>query len=76
MVREIMKSGCEIRFVPEALTTLRLDNSDDLDAIDALEPIHDRLAGSFTERLWWILELIPLTHAWQDANGVWNRSYG
>jgi hypothetical protein len=76
MVREILRSTCGIRFSPEALVLLALDSMAQLDTIDALEPIHDDLIGSFRERLWWILEIIPMTHTWQDSQGVWHKKFG
>lgn len=76
MVREVQKSECGIRFTPEALVLLALDSMAQLDAIDALEPIHDDLTGSFRERLWWILEIIPMTRTWQDSEGVWHKTFG
>ncbi|KAG2009707.1 hypothetical protein CC2G_012608 [Coprinopsis cinerea AmutBmut pab1-1] len=75
MVREVMKSSCGIRFSEEALSRLSLDMTEVYDGIDALEPIHDRLTGSFKNRLWWLLEIIPLTYSWQDKEGVWHRTW-
>ncbi|KAH6911504.1 hypothetical protein BKA70DRAFT_1267909 [Coprinopsis sp. MPI-PUGE-AT-0042] len=76
MVREVLKSSCGIRFSQEALLALALDSMAQLDTVDALERIHDDLTGTFKERLWWILEILPMTHTWQDSKGVWHKSFG
>lgn len=76
MVREVLKSTCGIRFSEEALLGLALDSMGQLDEIDALETIHDDLTGTFKERLWWLLEILPMTQTWQDSKGVWHKSFG
>ena len=76
MVREVLKSSCGIRFSQEALLGLALDSMGQLDEIDALETIHDDLTGTFKERLWWLLEILPMTQTWQDSKGEWHKSFG
>ena len=39
--------------------------------IDALQPIYDQLK---INPLWWILEIIPLTYSYQDAQGKWHKN--
>jgi hypothetical protein len=80
MVREIVKSQCGILFEDDALERasieLEIDEDDamkNLDNIDALEPIHDELK---LDPLWWILEILPLTFAWQNASGKWQSTFG
>ncbi|KAG6885643.1 hypothetical protein C0993_011777 [Termitomyces sp. T159_Od127] len=41
-----------------------------LDSVDALQPMYDQLKVG--NKLWWILELVPLTHVWQDQNREWH----
>lgn len=79
MLREIVKSQCGILFEREALQreniNLTMDDTEctELDNKDALAPIYDQLK---LNKLWWILELIPLTFSWQDAAGNWKSSFG
>jgi len=79
MAREALASESGIQFDDDALvranivlglepTTAELD----MDNIDALQPIHDELK---IDRLWWLLEIIPLQFSWQDADGVWHRDW-
>ncbi|PPQ80444.1 hypothetical protein CVT25_001771 [Psilocybe cyanescens] len=79
MVREAMTSSCNIKFDAGALkrANIELDLEPsvpelEMDAVDALEPIHDSLKLS---PLWWLLEIIPLQYSWQDAKGVWHRKW-
>ncbi|TFK34711.1 hypothetical protein BDQ12DRAFT_726579 [Crucibulum laeve] len=48
------------------------ENDKALDAVDVLQPIHDSLKSDF---LWWILEILPLSYSWQDAQGVWHKDW-
>ncbi|KAG6898416.1 hypothetical protein C0992_004127 [Termitomyces sp. T32_za158] len=41
-----------------------------LDAVDALQPMYDQLKVG--NKLWWVLELVPLNHTWQDQNREWH----
>ncbi|KAH7925576.1 hypothetical protein BV22DRAFT_1064625 [Leucogyrophana mollusca] len=38
----------------------------------ALAPLYDALQ---TDKLWWLLEIIPLPFAWQDDNGTWHKKW-
>ncbi|KAH9947605.1 hypothetical protein B0H21DRAFT_323664 [Amylocystis lapponica] len=42
------------------------------ESLDALQPIHDEL---IIHPLWWLLEVVPLSYAYQDMNGVWHNSW-
>ena len=43
-----------------------------LDALDAVQPLHDALVA---EPAWWLLEILPMESKYQDANCVWHTSY-
>ncbi|EAU86154.2 hypothetical protein CC1G_03365 [Coprinopsis cinerea okayama7 len=80
MVREILASGCGILFDLDAMARanirVRLEPSASeliLDDADALQDIHDELKR---RKAWWLLEILPLHHTWQDAKGVWRKNYG
>ena len=77
MVREILLSGCGIKFDPDALARANIDLHTELtysemvsNNADALEPIHDELKR---RKLWWLLEILPLGKSWQDKDGVWRK---
>jgi hypothetical protein len=85
MVREVMKSQCGIQFDENALSRAFIpkfdflvkptDPNDEekvLNAVDALEPIYDQLK---LNRMWWILEIVPLSYSWQDEKGVWHTEW-
>jgi len=40
---------------------------------DTLADIHDQLKA---QPLWWILELLPMKFAWQEADGTWKSKFG
>lgn len=80
MVREIEASDCAVKWDLEALARANIDLSPeptaselDLDETDTVQPLHDALV---TTKLWWILEILPLSTTWQDANGVWHTNRG
>lgn len=84
MVQEVVKSQCGIQFDELALKRASIYSifphtpveespaQQELDAGDALQPIHDELKLNV---LWWLLEIIPLFYSWQDENGVWHKEY-
>ncbi|KAH0831959.1 hypothetical protein J3R83DRAFT_12847 [Lanmaoa asiatica] len=39
---------------------------------DAIAPLFDELE---INKLWWLLEIVPSSNAWQDANGVWHNKW-
>lgn len=80
MVCQIMQSDCGIQFNVDALELAQISIVDiktgpepTPDEADSLKPIHDPLKES---KLWWILEIIPMSYNWQDAEGVWHRDFG
>ena len=54
-----------------ALDTHKMSVSD-LDRIDALGKMHDRLKQ---QPLWWILEFFPTIHSKQDRDGKWHKHF-
>jgi hypothetical protein len=40
---------------------------------DALTDPHDQLK---MKKAWWILEIMPMKYAWQDAKGKWHAKWG
>lgn len=85
MVHEVMKARSTIQFDEIALARASIPHvvfadtpletipeTAELDAVDALAPIHDELKLNV---IWWLLEVIPFTYSWQDANGVWHREF-
>ena len=46
---------------------------EEADFRDALAPLYDELRLSWT---WWILEIIPLIHKFQDVRNKWLMSFG
>lgn len=45
----------------------------DWDKEDAVAPIYDQLQ---TNKIWWLLEYLPLTYVYQDAKGNWHKTFG
>lgn len=43
-----------------------------MDAVDAVQPLHDELV---LKPAWWLLEIIPLNYTWQDATGKWHNTW-
>ncbi|KAE9403227.1 hypothetical protein BT96DRAFT_854948 [Gymnopus androsaceus JB14] len=43
-----------------------------LDALDAVQPLHDALVA---DPAWWLLEILPMESKYQDANCAWHTSY-
>jgi len=43
-----------------------------LDAEDAVQPITDQLVK---QPLWWILEIVPMTYAYQNAQDKWITTF-
>ncbi|KAI0074015.1 hypothetical protein K474DRAFT_1665915 [Panus rudis PR-1116 ss-1] len=40
--------------------------------MDALSPINDQMQKS---PMWWLIELMPFAHAYQDADGQWHKHF-
>lgn len=76
----------EIETTPDALDTggsvvQELRNEPDQPApspeahpgrLNALAPIFDELK---INKLWWLLEIVPSSDAWQDRDGVWHNKW-
>ena len=45
---------------------------EDPDAQDAVQPITDPLSKT---RLWWILEIIPISHTYEKTKGRWKTKW-
>lgn len=80
MVREAIAADCGIKFDIPALMRAKIDLNPEpspveleMDAADALQPVHDQLKMNV---LWWLLEIIPLHYTWQDNDGLWHRDFG
>jgi len=43
-----------------------------LESLDAVQPIYDQLVIKPT---WWLLEIVPVGFAYQDAEGTWHNSW-
>ena len=89
MVQEIIASQCGILFdeeflshngltsaAPTKLPTKFFASQDGikidpkLEATDAVQPLHDQLV---LDKLWWILEVLPLVYTWQGVEGRWHK---
>ncbi|KAJ2929449.1 hypothetical protein H1R20_g7642, partial [Candolleomyces eurysporus] len=73
-------AGTGILFDGVALERLNIDpcpertnKTENLDMVDAVQPIYDQLK---LKPLWWILEIMPLTYMGQDKDGVWHKMFG
>jgi len=80
MVCQIMQSDCGIQFKEDALQLAQISIADirtgaepTPDEADACQPLHDQLKAN---KLWWILEIIPMSYNWQDVGGVWHKDFG
>ncbi|KAJ2923950.1 hypothetical protein H1R20_g13152, partial [Candolleomyces eurysporus] len=80
MVREIVASGCGIKFDPAALERASIElvvepniNQMLMNDTDALTQIHDELKR---RKLWWLLEMLPMHFSWQDSEGIWRKTHG
>jgi hypothetical protein len=80
MVREIVASGCDIKFDPAALERANIElvvepniNQILMNDTDALTQIHDELKR---RKLWWLLEILPMHFSWQDSEGAWRKTHG
>lgn len=85
MVQEIIASQCGILFDQEFLSYNGLTGAaptkffaspegikvePKLEATDAVQPLHDQLV---LDKMWWILEIMPLVYTWQDVEGCWHK---
>ncbi|KAF7768283.1 hypothetical protein Agabi119p4_7526 [Agaricus bisporus var. burnettii] len=76
MIREVIKSGCGIKFDNEALKQLKIEFDDEkikeVDRVDALAQEHDSLV---LDRIWWLLEIIPMKFRYQEHDGSWKTTF-
>ena len=90
MIQEIKRTGTHITFDENKLAkwnitrtiSENLDRSiaheqggggkEDADAQDAVQPITDPLSKT---RLWWILEIIPISHTYEKTKGRWKTKW-
>ena len=79
MVREIVASGLGAIFDSSAVARAKINleptrtvSEIEMDATDALDPLHDELRENI---LWWFLEILPIPYSFQDMNNVWHTSY-
>lgn len=79
MVRQAILAGSGVKFDAAALAKANIDihgvvgkELDELDKMDALQPIYDSLKRL---PIWWIVEIMPMTYVWQDGQGVWHRTW-
>ncbi|EGN98587.1 hypothetical protein SERLA73DRAFT_169524 [Serpula lacrymans var. lacrymans S7.3] len=70
MVEQIVASQCGILFDNDALERNGPTPSPELS--DALAQMHDELQ---MQKLWWLLEIIPLDFAWQGPDGLWHKTW-
>jgi hypothetical protein len=77
MIEQIVATDCPIMFnfsafsrwkIPVAIAQKGNTGSPKEDAQDVVQPIHDQLK---LHPIWWILELLPLKYAYQDAQFKW-----
>jgi len=75
MAKQVILSGCGIKFDAKALETAKIDVGPETlpQPEDVLAAIHDRLK---TKPMWWILELMPMKFTWQEADGTWKSKWG
>ncbi|KDQ62719.1 hypothetical protein JAAARDRAFT_171302 [Jaapia argillacea MUCL 33604] len=64
----------EVKLNNPASTVASDDKDGELNKVDALEPMHDEL-GLKGNWAWWLLEIIPTNYTWQDAKGVWHKTW-
>ncbi|KAF9793319.1 hypothetical protein BJ322DRAFT_996824 [Thelephora terrestris] len=80
MVKQVILSQCGILFDLAALRRADIDISNIITTDfqqptdqDALTDPHDQLK---MKKAWWILEIMPMKYAWQDAKGKWHAKWG
>lgn len=81
MIRQVLESKCGILFQDHALDALQLNIDapanpepvlSNIDAADALEPLHDELV---LRKSWWLLEILPMKYSWQDTDCNWHSTW-
>ncbi|KAH7885398.1 hypothetical protein F5I97DRAFT_1380503 [Phlebopus sp. FC_14] len=60
-------------FIPDPSTSpTRAPSGSDTERSHAIAPLYDQLQ---IQKLWWLLEIIPLPSTWQDGNGAWHKEW-
>lgn len=77
-VQDFWNKGPQIPRSPSPVPVC--DNTDGDDAAemwpadqDVLADCHDQLR---LKKFWWMLEMLPVKYAWQDARGKWHAKWG
>lgn len=86
-INDLALVACEIETTPQDATDISVCIVQDLpneskqptpspepypEHLDAIAPLFDELKIS---KLWWLLEILPCSNAWQDADGVWHTKW-
>ncbi|KAG6865046.1 hypothetical protein C0991_005492 [Blastosporella zonata] len=72
MVRHVQQANCGIIFDERALERAEIPAMPILPTTNTnTATLGDQLVVG--NKLWWLLEIIPLTYSWQDPEGVWHR---
>jgi hypothetical protein len=58
--------------VPPPTDSPTLPSPQDPETCDALAPMFDELQ---IQKVWWLLEILPLPFAYQDAHGKWHTKW-
>ncbi|KAJ8481473.1 hypothetical protein ONZ45_g15310 [Pleurotus djamor] len=62
----------QLKLVPDQLNFSDANPALEMEQQDAVTQIHDQLKA---QKLWWLLEIIPLHYSWQEMDGSWVRSF-
>ncbi|EIN12817.1 hypothetical protein PUNSTDRAFT_61007 [Punctularia strigosozonata HHB-11173 SS5] len=88
MVREVMAAQCGVLFDSDAMRRMKIpldgvfaasprhapSRELALDREEAGLPIHDEMRVFPLAPVWWIAEMIPFRHMWQDGEGGWHHN--
>ncbi|KAG6902608.1 hypothetical protein C0995_014214 [Termitomyces sp. Mi166 len=69
--RVVFEADSETKIEMATIPEQEAEVEDRLDAVDALQPMYDQLKVG--KKLWWILEIMPFVHTWQDQDREWHR---
>jgi hypothetical protein len=76
-VKDFWKPGPRMRRSPSPVPIHEDADGDDEELWptdqDVLTDCHDQLKLT---RAWWMLEMLPMKYAWQDAQGKWHAKWG
>jgi hypothetical protein len=88
MVREVMAAQCGVLFETPTLIRMRIpldgafapsprhapSRELAMDQGDANLKIHDEMKRFPLAPVWWIAEMLPFRHLWQDGDGWWHKT--